>query len=136
MHKRKVSSRLVYPRYLHLCKAPRVVISRNNDEVNEMLDIKVSTSCTDIDTAEDAFLQRAIEESKKTALREDRARRYENRLLQKTPPSGAVSSGSENNNGVHLPSKTQEPLITILVSSFENDHNVIDILCRQLKKMN
>ena len=44
-------------------------------------------------------MQRAIEESKKTAVQEERARRYANRTLQKTAsPSTSVSSLENDNN--------------------------------------
>ena len=47
-------------------------------------------------------MQKAIEESKKTALQEERARRYTNRVQQKTTSS---ASGVENDNGTSSLSK-------------------------------
>ena len=63
------------------------------------------------------FIQRAIEESKKTALREERARRHEKRMLQKKGATSGTctSSGLENDDGVCSPSKNhQEASITEL----------------------
>ena len=50
-------------------------------------------------------VQKAIEESKKTALQEERARRYANRMLQKTASPSTSTSSLENDNGVCSPSK-------------------------------
>ena len=44
------------------------------------------------------MVQRAIEESKKTALQEERARRYANRALQKTTLSAASTSDLDHEN--------------------------------------